>query len=425
MTVSADVVVVGAGPAGIAAAVTAARTGRSTLLLEKETFAGGIPVKGRFSTLCGLYPGGSGSGRPQILYDGFPWEFARLLMHSDGVEVPVRMGRANVLLYRPESYAAAVSGILESEPALTVRYGCSFSAAWVKSGRIRGIDAVCSGRRFRITPGAVIDASGDAAVVRAADAPVILPDEAAQVPAVVFPLLHGGAPGFSVADAARWHRMIRNALKNGILPEAAASVRFLPVPDSGEVLVKLNLGRFIRGDSRLPEKKLEKRADELKQQIVRFFRNKVPGFEKCTSLGRISPVLHRESVRGKGKYVLSGEEVLSGQRFPDAVAKGCWPVEKWDENDNFSVYYVTGGRYYEIPGGALKSPAIDNLFMAGKCISADSAAIASARAIACCMATGEAAAGLAVQESKPGPSGVGRPRESSVKPLDKPDSPEV
>lgn len=72
MTDKTDIVVVGAGPAGIAAAVVAARSGRRTILLEKERFPGGIPVKGDIATLCGFYLNASGNSPPQMLYDGFP-----------------------------------------------------------------------------------------------------------------------------------------------------------------------------------------------------------------------------------------------------------------------------------------------------------------------------------------------------------------
>ncbi len=67
----------------------------------------------------------------------------------------------------------------------------------------------------------------------------------------------------------------------------------------------------------------------------------------------------------------------------------------WYEQGGFSVDYPHHGMYYDIPERCLRSVAVDKLFMAGKCISADSGAIASAGVIACFLATGEAAAKLA------------------------------
>ncbi len=395
MTNNTDIVVVGAGPAGIAAAVVAARSGRSTILLEKERFPGGIPVKGNIATLCGFYLNVSGKNTPQMLYDGFPGEFADQLTGMDRAAGPVRMGRAYVLACRPGSFADVSRKLLEDAPALTVHCGSTFVRVDVSAGRIQRIEADINGRRLGIDPGAVIDASGDASVCSAAGAPLISADESRQVPAVMFPLHHGPPVEVSVVDAARWHMMIQHAVDQGLLPREAAAIRFLPTLDRGVFLVKLNLGRWIKNNGQTFERSAGQRADEVKKTIVRFFRQNVAGFEKCSAPVETSPVLHRESVRGLGEYVLSEQDVLSGKKFPDAVTKGCWPVERWDENGNFSAAYLTDGHHYEIPAGVLRSSAVDNLFLAGKCISADSGAIASARVIGCCMATGEAAAKLA------------------------------
>ncbi len=403
MTHKADVVVVGAGPAGIAAAVVAARTGRSTVLLEKERFVGGIPVKGHIATLCGLYMNVPGKDAPQMLYDGFPGEFAVHLMRLDRVAGPVKMGRAYVLTCRPDSFAAASRKLLEEEPALTVHCGSTFIRADVSAGRIQRIEADINGRRLEIEPGAVIDASGRAAVCSAAGTLLISPDESRQVPALIFPLHHGPPVDLSAVEAARWHMMIRRAVDRGMLPPEAAFIRFSPTLDRGVFLAKLNLGRRINTDGPISEKSIGQRGDEVKKTIVRFFKQNVAGFEKCSAPVETSPVLHRESARGMGEYVLTVQDVLSGEKFPDAVTKGCWPVERWDENGDFSAVYVTDGRYYEIPAGVLRSSGVDNLFLAGKCISADSGAIASARVIGCCLATGEAAAKLAANRIPPFP----------------------
>jgi hypothetical protein len=397
MMLSADVVVVGAGPAGIAAAVTAARSGRSTVLLEREAFAGGIPVKGYISTLCGLYLNGPEKIIPQMLYDSFAREFVALLMHLDGVDGPVRMGKAYVLLCRPESFAAVARRFIENEPTLMVYYRSIFCGAEVINGRIQSIEADLKGRRCLIKPGAVIDTSGDATVCRAAGALLITPDESHQIPAVIFPLHNIKTTEFSTLSSVRLHMMIRHAVVRAVLPPEAAYISFPPVLDPATLIVKLSLGLLMKNEPQISENRIERRANELKNYILLFLKQNAFGFAKCTTPAESSPVLHRESTRGEGNYVLSLQDVLSAKKFPDAVAKGCWPVEKWNKNGNFSVHYLTDGQYYEIPEGALRSSTIDNLFMAGKCISADSGAIASARVIGSCFATGEAAAKLALK----------------------------
>jgi hypothetical protein len=96
-----------------------------------------------------------------------------------------------------------------------------------------------------------------------------------------------------------------------------------------------------------------------------------------------------------GEYVLTGDDVLRGKKFPDAVAKCAWPVEQWTAGGKTRLRYLPPGAHYEIPARSLRAARIKNLFMAGKTISADVDAIASARVMGCCLATGAAAGVLA------------------------------
>ena len=96
-----------------------------------------------------------------------------------------------------------------------------------------------------------------------------------------------------------------------------------------------------------------------------------------------------------GQYVLTGDDVLMGRKFPDAVARCAWPIEQWNASGVARFKYLPAGTHYEIPARALRAALVENLFMAGKTISADVDAIASARVMGCCLATGAAAGVLA------------------------------
>jgi FAD-dependent oxidoreductase family protein len=95
--------------------------------------------------------------------------------------------------------------------------------------------------------------------------------------------------------------------------------------------------------------------------------------------------------------------VLTAGKFPDAVARCAWPIEQWDESGRSHVRYLSAGEHYEIPARSLHCATVGNLFMAGKTISADADAIASARVMGCCLATGAAAGNLAAQWVKSHP----------------------
>ena len=106
-----------------------------------------------------------------------------------------------------------------------------------------------------------------------------------------------------------------------------------------------------------------------------------------------------------GEHILSGAEVLSGAKFPDAAARCAWPVEQWSADGRTKLRYLPTGAHYEIPARSLRAAKIKNLFMAGKTISADVDAIASARVMGCCLATGAAAGQLAAKYLDSGRTG--------------------
>ena len=110
----------------------------------------------------------------------------------------------------------------------------------------------------------------------------------------------------------------------------------------------------------------------------------------------------RETRHILGDYVLTGRDVLEGRRFPDAIARCSYPIDVHDPTGTRGRLEGIQADYYEIPYRCLVPQKVDNLLVAGRCISADHEGAASARVIPPCYATGEAAGtagALAVRHS--------------------------
>ncbi|NJM24918.1 MAG: FAD-dependent oxidoreductase [Bacteroidia bacterium] len=119
-----------------------------------------------------------------------------------------------------------------------------------------------------------------------------------------------------------------------------------------------------------------------------------------TSLTQIFPrVGVRVRQRPHGKQVLTEADVMTVKRQPDGIAVGTWPIEEWDYAGKVSMKYFELDRGYDIAAGCLRAQNTVNLYYAGKCISATTAAIASARVMGTCLQTGFAAGRLAVDDS--------------------------
>jgi FAD dependent oxidoreductase len=351
-----DIAVVGSGAAGLAAA----RTGRSTLLLDQRANAGGTGGFSGLTTLCGLY-----DDEGHFLNDGFAREFAEVL----GETAPVKMGRVWVLPYRPAKFRETAASLLTTTLGLQTLWNTPIAVAVVENNRITQLNG--------IRVGAVIDCTGSAEVARAIGADCLATDNTTQSPAVIFPL----------------HNVARDlpspaAVAQVLLPLARAGLpplNFQPAVEPGTVTVKFT-GR--------PEQVTE---------VIEFLRTNVGGFENCLTPLTEFKATQRAGRMIIGEYLLTGADVLAGRKFPDVAANCAWPIEQWGADGVARFQYLPPGMHYQIPARSLRAAKIQNLFMAGKTISADPEAIASARVMGCCLATGAAAGNLAAKclESAP------------------------
>ena len=352
MSDSFDIAVIGSGTAGIAAAVTAARTGGKVLLLDKNPAAGGIGGLSGLNTLCGLFDDAG-----NFLNPGFAREFTDAIAEAP----PLKMGRVWVLPYRPMTFCTVAGDFFAGLPNLHTRWASSLETVIHVDKKIISLNG-CK-------VGAVIDCSGDAEVARLIGAACLHTDETTQAPAVIFELQN-------VTRDLRTPAEVTQVL----LPVARAGfppLNFQPGFEPDSVTVK-----FTGKPEQVPA-------------LIEFLCGNIRGFEKCSTP---APAFFRTRRAGRmivGEYVLTGADVLAGARFPDAVASCAWPIEQWGGDGTVKYRYLPTGAHYEIPARSLRAAGTKNLFMAGKTISADVDAIASARVMGCCLATGAAAGKLA------------------------------
>lgn len=373
MNTRVDIAVVGAGAAGISAAVCAARTGAKTLLLDSRSAPGGTGGFSGLTTLCGLYDDAG-----NFLNEGFAREFAEALaerraparLESDvappqradqEIGAPIKMGRVWVLPYRPEKFRDLAASLIGATPGLHAQWNTSLSEVVAANGRIVSLNG--------IQVGAVIDCTGTAEVARAIGVETLATGETTQAPAVIFPLRNVTRPLATAADMAQV-----------LLPLARAGLPSLNLQAS------LTPGEFTAKFAGTPEQV---------PQLLALLRANVRGFEQCETPQKEFSIARRSGRMIVGQYVLTGADVLAGRKFPDAVARGAWPIEQWDAKGSVRFKYLPAGASYDIPARSLRAARVENLFMAGKSISADADAIASARVMGACLATGAAAGVLA------------------------------
>lgn len=390
---SYDVAVVGGGAAGLAAALAAARAGARTALVERYGFLGGMATAGMVSTVCGLYHT-TADGGPEPLNEGFCETFARRLSAMPGCEKPVRRGRAFVLPYTPFAFACLADQLTGAASGLDVHLHATLAAATTSGRRLESARVSTWEGEVELTARAFVDATGDAVLAhRAGAATETPPASERQLPSLVFVLQQvdpaAVAPGARVAVL----RALAAAERDGRLPRGASHLALAPSPQPGEVVCKLALDGVVAGAGGLMT--AAEREGRRRALAVAQFLATLPGFARSFVSHAAPQIGVRESRRVVGRYRLTREDVLSGRRFEDGVARAAWPIELWEEGRTGPSYeYLEDGACYEIPLRALHARDLDNLYVAGRCMSATHEALGSARVIGTCLATGEAA-GLA------------------------------
>jgi hypothetical protein len=388
----ADVTVVGGGAAGIAAAVAAAATGARTVLIERQDMLGGNATAGMVGTICGLYVT-QPAGEPEPANDGFSRSFGERLAALPGCGGPVRQGRVYVLPYAPFAFAWLADRLVADEAGVELHLRTHLVGAETSGRRVVVLRLAGPDGPVDLEPAAVVDCTGDGALARSVGATArAAAGEARQSPALVFVLQHVDTEGLRGARRLSVLRALAAAEEAKRLPPGSSNLVFRPSSHPGELVLKLTLSELPLG---LGADDVTNAAVEGRRriaEIVSLLEREEPAFSRAF-LSHVAPqVGRREGGTLDGRYRLTRTDVLGARSFADASARGAWPIELWEEGRRGASYeHLEDGTTYDIPLRCLAASGFDNLFAAGRCLSATHEALGSARVIGTALATGEAA----------------------------------
>lgn len=400
-----DVLVVGGGPAGICAAVSAARLGVKVLLIERYGAVGGNLTLGNVSPILGKVSKGT-------MYD----EVIGLLSekHKDELKVETRNGKE---IHIDAEEAKGILINLLNTNNVRVMLQTAVCDVIKEGNAISGVVVVTSLGMKLIKAKRVVDATGDGTVAflagceykigRESDGrtqPVTLEFTINNVDESRAIMCFGGSDPVTLPDGKKYSNFCKECEQNGILPKNVSIVRLHRTFYSGERNVNATQMNDIDG---LNTEDLFKAEVELRNQIdqvVDFLRKYIPGYENCMLKTTADTLGVRETRRIMGEYIMCDEDVEKGNHYDDAVVHNAWFL--------IDIHNPSGGGQaeghskmaepYDIRYGALLPLGVENLLTAGRCISGTHRAHASYRVMAICMATGEAsgiAAALSIKEN--------------------------
>jgi hypothetical protein len=377
MTASFDVVVAGAGAAGLATAIRAARGGARVALVERRAEPGGIVAHALIHTIAGLYDSAG-----TFLNPGLPVELAERLAARDGDTAKRRMGRVHVLSASPAAYAATVADWIAEEPNIRFFAHARAMRAEMEEDRVAAVHVAAEGGEMILDVSAVVDCTGEAALVCSIDPHLVLADDEEALAGLVFWVKGADPEGIGFPRGLAVQRALREAVAAGELP-AAFSAAWI---DSGvrpdEAFVKLSLPAEAATEADAPS------PHALGATLMDFL-SRFPAFADA-SLFRVGDISPRGGDRIRGEYRLTVDDVRGLARFADAACRCAWPIEYWDPAKGVQLEYLRDGGHYDIALRSLKVAGLRNVWAAGKCLSSDALAQASARVSGCCWAMGEA-----------------------------------
>jgi hypothetical protein len=387
----ADVVVIGGGSAGVAAAVTAARLGLRTVLVEEFPFFGGMSTGGCVGTFCGFfYRDASGEFAPTV--GGYPMEVMQRLLDRGMCYGPVPFKTTAAVPYSPWGLKLLLDEFVRGEPNLKAYLHSCFLRTVVADRTIRAVTVQTRSGRIALVARHYIDASGDAVLARAAGVETTK-GETLQYPSMMFYMQNVDLAA-ALSDFGKLGALIEECFQREKLPRKSGNI--IPTGRKGEVLVAMSRvsigGRPVDGSEADDLTFGEMAGREQAATLANFLVRHMPGFTEAF-LSDTAPRLGiRETRKIVGRYELQADDVLGGRHFDDAVCRSAWPIELHVTGGETVWTFLDQGVYYTVPYGCLVPREVDNLLVAGRCISARREAFASVRVIGPCMSEGQAAA---------------------------------
>ncbi len=406
---SYDVLVAGSGPAGICAAVAAAREGARVALIERYGVVGGNLTTGYVGPILGMV--GKGTMRDEIV---------ELLGVAEN-DMIGQTGRAHDF-----ERAKMLLAQFVNHPNVDVYLQTTVTDVIKQGSAVVGVVVTAGEGQFVLQGAVTVDATGDGLVSYLAGAttekgrddglmqPVTLEFTISGVDESKGVICIGDVDNVKLGDE-RFLDYCKRLAEAGELPERLAAVRLHPVVYPGYRQVNTTQ---VNGVDMTHVEEIFKADLELREQIytlLDFFHKHLPGYENCHVISSGTTTGVRETRRVIGDYVITAEEMAAGCRFEDVIVhRAEFIVDIHNPaGSGQAEAHIQYCDPYDLPYRCFTPKGVENLYTAGRCISGTHRAHASYRVMSICMAMGEAVGTAAAMCAEQGVT----PRQLDVKQL--------
>jgi hypothetical protein len=384
LAVAADLCVVGAGIAGVSAALEGARLGAKVVLVDGAPMLGGQSVGAQIGTFCGLFA--NGPEPPQVTH-GMADEILRDL-GAQG-DLSYLRGRRNTVIvqYRIEALARWIERAVR-DAGIGVLLGAVARSVRRAGGRLAEIDCATRYGDVRVSAAGFVDASGDATLAWIAGLPVREAAGVSMQGTQMVVLERVDETAVAALDRAELQR--RLATKGAAHGLRREDGFLFAVPGTGEALV--NMTHLDTPLDPLGASAMVLDGHDQADRLLGFLRAEYPAAFAGARIRSYGLPGVRQTRSIVGAYMLAAEDVRAGRDFPDTVARCSWPIELHDRQEGVHWEQFGDDHMHHVPLRSLTAPEVDNLVAVGRCIDADPVALSSVRVMGPCIAMGAAAA---------------------------------
>lgn len=405
-----DVVVAGAGIAGISAAVKAAREDVSVLLIEHYGFVGGMSTAGMVS--------------PFMKHSVNGETLVRGIFEDIENEMRNRKGMIDNGFYA-SSFRAAAFNLLSNADCNVLLHSEILKVNRIKN-KIDSLTVLINGVEYIVRAEVFIDTTGDAQLLYLGNFPFAKGDEKTgklQALTLFFRMINidiktvteyaeANKDNFfdwmeydfdfsKIISIAGYFNQVKKAIREGRLQENVQYIFFTTLSESGEGSFNTSNILGIDASTSFNLTKAELLGRKQVTQVVKLLQDEIPGFKNSILLETAVQVGVRETRRAIGDYAVTGDDIKFGHKFDDAVARAVYGIDIHGQKDEESrMEHLPEGQYYEIPLRALIVKEADNLLVAGRCISSTREGHSALRIQPTSSATGEACGALAALSVK-------------------------
>jgi hypothetical protein len=377
--VRADVCVVGAGIAGLSAAIESARLGRDVVLVDALPVIGGQMVHSLIGLFCGVF--GNAPGYPQLTHGVFDDIFRELGATGD---LHFQRGHTTTVFYNEVALGRWLETAIVSLGVRTI-LGTVLQYVDVRDGRVQSVSLASRYGNVSVSATGFVDASGDAALTWEAGLPCWVPERpiygSQQV--IVENVDESGRPDAGEMDA----RIAEKAGEYGLLRRGGLAFFF---PGRGTAV--LNVTHIEAPMDPVAASAAQLAGKAQADGAIALLRAEFP---KAFGEARVRAYGYpgrRQTRWIRGCHQLTLDEVRAGTRFDDAVARTAWPIELHDRADGYVWEMFDSAHVHYVPLRSMTPPDAHNLVAAGRCIDGDAAALSSVRVMGPCAAMGAGAA---------------------------------